>query len=369
MSAVVLVPTTTLVRQWISRLKKINIAAFEWGTSVSSLGSYFANPNHKVLVTLYERFFEQYHDFLKNIKIMKPNLLLVLDECHNSYGHINDLQNFSRDLQTNGTKYFLIGLSATIDSFKVLEVNDFVDFMGGPHSRFSISLQSFYSHWNKLNPTPVLKPINYTPLQYCLDASEMDKLSEFKRKIAIEMGRSSMSGSSESTTAIQRARWLRGLQGGVDTLKDYLTMNIDSFANKSTIIFVQTHEIAKAIQKFITSSPGWNPESSIYIYDSTQDEEYLSYAVSQFKKNSGFCLISEKMLSEGFDLPKIDRVILHGADKSPRDWIQKIGRAIRYDANDPDSIAEVIDIVFCEPNGAPLSLENDRYQILKSISV
>ena len=369
LSVLVLVPTTTLIKQWIDRLKKINISGLEWGTTPANLGSYFANPNHKVLVTLYERFFNQYEEYQRNIKIMKPNLMLILDECHNVYGHIEDLREFRRLSQSFGSNEFIIGLSATIDSFKTWEVSDFVDYMGGSQNRFNISLQSFYSHWNNLNPTPVLKPIRYTPIQYRLEPSEMEKLSEFGRKIAIEMGRTTMSGSNETTAAIQRARWLRGLSGGVDALKDYLTLNIDSFSNRSTIIFVQTNEIAEDIQKFITSQHGWNPESSIYVYDSTRYKDYLSYAMTQFNKHLGFCLVSEKMLSEGFDLPKIDKVILHGSDKSPRDWIQKIGRAIRFDTNDPDSVAEVVDIVFCEPNGNPLSLENERYQVLKSISM
>ena len=73
------------------------------------------------------------------------------------------------------------------------------------------------------------------------------------------------------------------------------------------------------------------------------------------------------MLSEGFDLPKVDRVILHGSDKSERDWIQKIGRALRFDPKNPSTIAEIIDIVFCETNGEPLLLERERYETLLSI--
>ncbi|MCW3994529.1 MAG: DEAD/DEAH box helicase family protein [Candidatus Bathyarchaeota archaeon] len=369
LSAVILVPTTTLIRQWVERLKKVNIPGTEWGTSISSIGGYFANPYHKVLVTLYDRFFDQHVVFQKSLRIMKPNLLLILDECHNSYGHITDLRIFRNSIASSQSKCFVIGLSATIDSFKTLEVNDFLDFMGGSKNRFSISLQSFYSHWNKLNSSPVLKPIKYTPIKYCLNNAEMEKLNAFSKKIAIEMGRINLSGSSESTAAIQRARWLRGLAGGVDSLKDYISSNIDSFSQRSTVIFVQTNEIAVNIQKFITSLHGWDPDSSIYIYDSTQDDKYLNYAMQQFKKNSGFCLISEKMLSEGFDLPKIDQVILHGSDKSPRDWIQKIGRAIRFDPKDPESIADIIDVVFCQPDGNPITLENERYEVLRSISV
>ena len=176
-----------------------------------------------------------------------------------------------------------------------------------------------------------------------------------------------MGGANEPTAAIKRARWLRSLPGGVRVLQNYITSHIDGFSDKASIIFVQTNEIAEHLRDFITKQPGWNPDASTYVYDSSKSEDHNAYAFSQFKKNVGYCLISEKMLSEGFDLPKVDRVILHGSDKSERDWIQKIGRALRFDAKSPNTIAEIIDIVFCETNGEPLLLERERYETLLSI--
>jgi superfamily II DNA or RNA helicase len=151
-------------------------------------------------------------------------------------------------------------------------------------------------------------------------------------------------------------------------LQQYVMAHLDSFAKRSTIVFVQTNAIAARLQSFITSQPGWNPEASIYIYDSYHEDDYRSYALEQFKRHFGFCLISEHMLSEGFDLPKVDSVILHGSNKSPRDWIQKIGRAIRYDPADPDSVADIVDVVFCDSIGEPLDLERERYECLTAIS-
>ena len=138
--------------------------------------------------------------------------------------------------------------------------------------------------------------------------------------------RSTIAGSNEPTAAIKRARWLRSLPGGVLLLQNYISSHIDAFDDKATIIFVQTHEIAEQLRDFISSRPGWNKEASVYVYDSSKSEDHLTYAFEKFKTKIGYCLISEKMLSEGFDLPKVDRVILHGSDKSERDWIQKIGR-------------------------------------------
>jgi len=368
LTAIVLVPTITLIKQWTNRLSKVEISNREWGTNLSDLGQYFADPGHKVLVTLYSRFFDQYKEYIKRAKILKPNLLLILDECQHSYGHLGELSEFRAMIESFDGKIYSIGLSATLDSFKSWEVNNFINLMGGKNNRFEISLQSFYSHWNNLNPTPVLKPIKYTPIKYCLNDYEMKQLKKYNKKIAIQMGKDTLGDQDDYTAAIQRAMWLRGLQGGVNALKQHVVTHLDSLAKKSTIVFVQTNQIAENLQTFITKRHGWNPEASIYIYDSSRNDEYRSYALAQFKKNIGFCLISERMLSEGFDLPKVDMVILHGSHKSQRDWIQKIGRAIRFDPKDPDSVAEIFDVVFCETNGEPLPLEKERYECLTAIS-
>ena len=366
-TSIVLVPTKTLIDQWRNRLDGISISNLEWGTSLTNLGSYFASPNHRVLITLYSRFFDQYVEFLNKCRIMKPNVLLILDECHNSYGHLDTLQNFRKLLEAKGSDLYSLGLSATIDSFRVDQVNNFIELFGGSENRFEITLQSFYAQWNDINQTPVLKPIEYKALKCELSDSEMEKFKEFSKKIAIEMQKKSLDGENLGA-AMQRAKWLRSLPAGIAVLENYIISNIYEFANTSTLVFVQTNEIAEKLQQLITRHPAWNPEASIYVYDSTRDEEYLSYALNQFKNNKGFCLISEKMLSEGFDLPKVDRVILHGSDTSPRDWIQKVGRAMRYNKSYSDSIANIIDIVFCDTNGDPLRMEFERYQCLSAIS-
>jgi superfamily II DNA or RNA helicase len=367
-TAVILVPTTTLLNQWITLLEVAEIPSMEWGTNLNNLGCYFADPCHRVIVTLYSRFFEQYREYCKKIKILKPNLLLVLDECHNSYGHIDDLREFQNLLRSFGASIHSIGLSATIDSFRVDEVKNLVTLMGGSDNRFEITLPRFYSYWNKLNSTPVLKPIKYVPLKYCLTPAEMDEFKNLSKNVAIQMGKVCVGGNNEPTAAIKRARWLRSLPGGELLLQNYISVHIDDFVDKATIIFVQTHEIAERLRGFVTSRSGWNNESSAYVYDSSKSEQHLNYSFEKFKANVGFCLISEKMLSEGFDLPKVDRIILHGSDKSERDWIQKIGRAMRFDPKNKESVAEIIDIVFCEPNGIPLLLERERYETLLSIN-
>ena len=198
-----------------------------------------------------------------------------------------------------------------MNSFNTSNVDDFKKLMGGESNINEITLQSFYSHWNSLNSTPILKQLKYYPLKYNLTESEMTEYNRLTRFIHIEQGQKYIKND-EGTAAIRRANWLRGLEGGINVLQTYLRSNLQILSKKSTIIFVQTNEIAKQLRDFITTLPGWDKQSSVYIYDSYQDEDHREIAMNQFKMKIGDCLLSEQMLSEGFNLPKLDMIILHG---------------------------------------------------------
>jgi superfamily II DNA or RNA helicase len=370
-TAIVLVPTITLINQWREILKYEGIDSFEVDTEMNDLGQYFANPSEKVIITLYSRFFEKYHTILQKISILKPDLIIIFDESHNLYNNLNSLESYFTKISAMETlfkKHYSLSLSATIDSFNMDNVNRFIELNGGDQNRFSISIPSFYSYWNNLNKTPCLKPILYKPLFYFLNSVEMQKYRELSRYVGIESQSVGLNGDDSFSAAIKRARFVRSLEGGFKVLKDYIRTHIDSFNRGNTIIFVPTHEFAEELRNFLVNTKGWNSQSSAYVYDSQKSDIFLQHALQQFKNNLGFCLISEIMLSEGFDIPVISRVILLGSYKSQRDWVQKIGRAIRFDPNNINNYAEVIDLVFCDDTGQALPIEEERFETLKSIS-
>ncbi|ABS54875.1 type III restriction enzyme, res subunit [Methanoregula boonei 6A8] len=370
-TVIILVPTITLINQWKQILKNEGIDAFEVDMDMNNIGQYFANPTEKVIITLYSRFFEKYPIILQKISMFKPDLLTISDECHNLYSSLEDLERYYSQILRSGTPFkqsYFLSLSATIDSFIQENVDRFIALNGGEQNRFSISIPSFYSYWNNLNKTPCLKPIMYQPLYYNLSLSEMQKYLELSRFVGIESQNVTLQGDNSFDAAIRRAQYVRGLEGSYKILKSYIQTHIEAFNRGNTIIFVPTHEFAEELRTFLVNTKGWNPKSSAYVYDSKKSDMYLQHALEQFKNNLGFCLISEIMLSEGFDIPVISRVVLHGSHKSQRDWIQKIGRAIRFDPTNESSLAEVIDLVFCNPTGKVLPIEEERYETLKSIS-
>lgn len=366
LSTIILVPTTALIEQWYTQLKELGFNVIIGEANIESMNKYIARPEKNILLTLYRRFFSNWEYIAKKIRMFSPTLLVITDECHSIYAHPEILYEFTRKF--NDIEFFQLGLSATIDSFFPHLKEDYLNYCGGPNSIFDISLPSFYRNWNDRNEYPILKKISYRPSFYYLTKVEYEKYKEITGGVHAQIKQQTISGDPNRSMALIRAKWVKTLDGAIQKLQTALLTNIKEFNNGNVIIFVSTHDIAVEIRDFITAHKDWNPMTSAYIYDSAQPGIYRKYAMEQFKNNRGFCLVSEYMLAEGFDLPTVSHVVLHGSHRSERDWIQKIGRAIRYDRDSPDSVAIVYDIVVCNPKGKPLTLEKERYEVLSSIS-
>ncbi len=366
LSTIILVPTTALIEQWHAQLKELGFNVIIGEAKIESMNKYISRPEKNILLTLYSRFFSNREYIARKIRMFSPSLLVITDECHSIYAHPEILYEFTKKF--NEEEFFQLGLSATIDSFFPHLKEDYLNYCGGPNSIFDISLPSFYRNWNDRNEYPILKKISYRPSFYYLTKEEYEKYKELTGGVHAQINQQTISGAPNRSMALVRAKWVKALDGAIKKLQSALLVNIDEFNKGNVIIFVSRHDIALKIRNVITAHKDWNPESSAYVYDSAQPDTYRKYAMVQFKNNRGFCLVSEYMLAEGFDLPSVSHVVLHGSHRSERDWIQKIGRAIRYDRDSPDSVAIIYDIVVCNPKGKPLTLEKERYEVLSSIS-
>lgn len=365
-SIIILVPTKILISQWEKILTGNGFKVIIGGSQRYSLESYIAKPEGTILLTLYKRFSKHHGYLAKKLNILSPQLFLIADECQNIYSKFQDLLDFTDTIDQEN--YYHLGLSATIDTFEIKKKMDYISYCGGLNSVFDISLQAFYANWNNRNSRPILKGIIYKPIFYYLTENEYQKYVKLSRAVYREQNQKNIEWELLFSAAIRRAHFVRSCEGALSILESSLVNNINDFNIGNVIIFVFTNANANRLRNFLTSYHDWDPDNSVYIYDSKQHKNYLNYAMKQFTNKKGFCLISERMLSEGFDLPKVSHIILHGSHKSERDWIQKIGRAIRYDPETPEILAQIIDVVFCDPKGRVLPIEKERYEILSSLS-
>lgn len=79
--------------------------------------------------------------------------------------------------------------------------------------------------------------------------------------------------------------------------------------------------------------------------DSQNDNKKSREAkLKRFREGKTQVLFNVAILTAGYDLPSLDCVIMCRATKSLRLYLQSIGRAIRIDPDNPDKIAQVIDM-------------------------
>jgi superfamily II DNA or RNA helicase len=74
------------------------------------------------------------------------------------------------------------------------------------------------------------------------------------------------------------------------------------------------------------------------------------------------CLITCHRLSEGIDIQSVRTVVLLSADRARLETIQRIGRCLRIDRNDPDKRALVVDFILrrAGADGDPTADEERR---------
>ena len=71
------------------------------------------------------------------------------------------------------------------------------------------------------------------------------------------------------------------------------------------------------------------------IYHSQMPKVARDRNIENFEMNGGI-LLSIKCLDEGFDMPSITHALIIASDQNPRQFIQRRGRVLRKDRNNPD---------------------------------
>lgn len=124
------------------------------------------------------------------------------------------------------------------------------------------------------------------------------------------------------------------------------------------IIFVEDKEYGEMVQDILIRVM---PEYHTY-YSKDNRAELLRFAKGELK-----CLLTCKKISEGVDIKLVKNIILFSSDKARLVTIQRIGRSLRLNANDPDKRAFVLDFVL-EGDNSELNSDMERREWLTELS-
>lgn len=91
--------------------------------------------------------------------------------------------------------------------------------------------------------------------------------------------------------------------------------------------------------------------------------------LARFARGELECLVSCHRLSEGIDIQSLNNVLLFASDKSKLETIQRIGRCIRVDPQNPEKIANIVDFIrLSDPDKGGMNPDVERSEWLDALS-
>ena len=205
----------------------------------------------------------------------------------------------------------------------------------------------------------VLSEFNYVPLRYELTEGDSKRISAvYARRKAREIAGQPMS---EEELWIELATIYKTAEMKPKIFMEYLVNHSELL--HACIIFVETKEYGNGLLECLHEYT-----TKYRTYYAEDDRIHLE----EFARHKIDCLITCHRISQGIDLRSLLTVVLFASARSKLETIQRIGRCLRVDPDQPDKRALVVDFVRHvkdgESDGEFLSPDKERCDWLKSLS-
>jgi superfamily II DNA or RNA helicase len=270
--------------------------------------------------------------------------ILIHDEAH----RVGSAGNRTELAGTADTIRFRLGLSATPDREYDAEGNLFIEQHIGP-VLFRFGLEEAIREG-------ILAPFTYHPLPYQLDADDRRRLHQiFARRTARQQNGNPMSDEEFWT---ELAKVHKTSRAKLPVFEQFLTTHAALLAN--CIVFVETKEYGESVLEIIHKH-----RHDFHTYYGDEDASVLR----QFARGDIACLVTCHRLSEGIDIRSLETVILFSSARARLETIQRIGRCLRVDPENPAKRANVVDFVRqAQPGDQDPESDEQRSQWLADLS-
>jgi len=271
----------------------------------------------EALIVSYANLHKVIEDDLNN-KLSRT--LLIADEVHNM-GADTKRENLSEKL--DAFKYRL-GLSATpFDPYNP-DRNEFLKQEVGPVA-YEFSAEDAIKRG-------ILCETNYTPLFY--DLSEEDKEEQRSKFGKFKGMKQDNPNIPKSRLYIMLAKVRKTSEEKLPVFRDHLEDHPEIL--EDALIFVETKEYGLKVQRIIQDFT-----KSYRTYYGEDPEETLE----AFSNGEISTLVTSKAISEGIDIKSVKNIILFTSNRSKGTTIQRIGRALRTNPDNPGKTANIVDFV------------------------
>lgn len=347
-SVIITMVGNSLLHQWVDELLKDHLLAnriiYKHFSNEKQIQAYLNCPVGNLLVVTSDKLSEC-------IKLIEPNLaaktLIIYDEVHDMAAPVK--QSGTQGLHSKFN--YRLGLSATPDRGEFDEEGTAFLFNEIGPIIYTFNLKDAISRG-------ILVEFDYKALIFKLTDEENKRISKIigSQHSPGENGKTK----SEFEVKIAISAVKKQAENMLLSFRDYLR---DSGVNclKRTIIFVHTKAYGDKVTEII-SELGFTKYSTFY-----EDDNEIN--LKKLADNTIDCLITCHKVSQGIDIKSLNNVILFASSVGKLETIQRIGRALRTEKNNPTKRAFVLD--FCVyDDGIAGNLKNDtkRMQWLTDLS-
>ena len=196
---------------------------------------------------------------------------------------------------------------------------------------------------------PFLNPYKYYPVIVYLDEEEVGEYNRYTRLIRIEKHKKEPDRKKLERRYNDRARVLKNAGAKTEVLRE-LVDRLNPRAMTNTIIFTSDRHIDDVMinLKRQGARPGKITEDiSARSKKGMASERNLE--IRAFNAHERGCLVGINCLNEGIDIKNACRAIIMSSSTNEREYVQRIGRVIRYAPGKP--VSEIYDFIVCLPDG------------------
>ena len=282
-------------------------------------------------------------DFIEIIRRAKKQckILYICDEAHAAGS-----SQFRKGLMDEYD--YRIALSATPKRmFDDAGTENLMRYFG--NDAFEFTIREAMSTINPMTKCPFLNPYNYHPVFIDLNDQESADYQNLTRRITIEKHKKDPDYGKIERMYQTRARILKNADAKPDVLWT-LVESLNPRAMTNTIIFVSDKHIDTVMMnlKRQGARPGKiTEETSARSKKGMASERTVE--INAFNAHERGCLVGINCLNEGIDIKNACTAIIMSSSTNEREFIQRIGRVIRYAPGKP--ISEIYDFIVCLPNG------------------
>lgn len=263
---------------------------------------------------------------------------------------------------------YRIGLSATPERmFDEIGTNKILDYFGGKKFEFPIE-----KALNTINPetnAPFLNQYYYYPIFVELTDREEKDYAKLTQKIFIIKNQDDYDEEKLEKLYLKRAAIIKDAENKKNELYRLLK-GMDPTEIKNILLFVSDKQLNDVMN--ITADLGIsrakiteNEDANRIINEEGETER--TNLINKFRNEQLKILIGLKCLDEGIDIKNARTAILMSNSTNPREYIQRIGRVIRYEENKLPSI--IYDFIADSEKSGILEKESRRVGMIAKNSI